>query len=113
MKSNKYVILSIIMATLLLIGGCSKTEKNANSTNTVKNEKVKVAVSIVPQESFVKAVGKDLVEVTTMIPPGHSPANYEPSPKEMIGLSNASMYFAIGVPTEKANILTKLEDLNK
>ncbi|PAB57228.1 metal ABC transporter solute-binding protein, Zn/Mn family [Anaeromicrobium sediminis] len=113
MKYNKYIVLSLILTTLLLIGGCSKKEENANSENTVKDEKVKIAVSIIPQETFVKAVGKDLVEVTTMIPPGHSPANYEPTPKEMIGLSNASMYFAIGVPTEKANILTRLEDLNE
>lgn len=47
-----------------------------------------------------------------MIPPGYNPENYAPTPQEMAQLSKASLYFAIGVPTEKANILPYLKDLN-
>ncbi|UNC93924.1 zinc ABC transporter substrate-binding protein [Candidatus Contubernalis alkalaceticus] len=79
----------------------------------VSEDKLTVAVSIVPQEAFVKAVAGDLVEVVTMVPPGSSPANYEPAPKEMEGLSKSQIYFSIGVPTEQANILPGLKDLNE
>ena len=44
---------------------------------TAKNDKLTVAVSIPPAETFVKAVAGDLVDVVTIIPPGNSPANYQ------------------------------------
>ena len=72
-----------------------------------------VAVSIVPEETFVKKVGGDNVEVITMIPPGYSPANYAPTPKELMQFSDAEIYFTIGVPTEKANILPGVESFNE
>ncbi|MCT4605151.1 MAG: zinc ABC transporter substrate-binding protein [Marinisporobacter sp.] len=72
-----------------------------------------VAVSIVPQETFVKVVGGDLIEVITMIPPGNSPENYAPSPRELQMLSKSRVYFSIGVPTEKANIIPKLASINE
>jgi zinc transport system substrate-binding protein len=75
--------------------------------------KIQVAVSIVPQAEFVKAVGGDLVDVVTMIPPGKSTENYAPTPQEIEEFSNSSLYFAIGVPTETANILPKAGELNK
>lgn len=83
-----------------------------NTADNQVNDKVTVAVSIIPQETFVKAVAGDLVDIAVMIPPGNSPANYAPSPQELIKLSDASLYFSIGVPTEKANILPKLPDIN-
>ena len=46
-----------------------------------------------------------------IVPPGNSPGNYEPTPQEMESFSRASIYFTIGVPTEKANILPKAEDM--
>ena len=68
-----------------------------------------VAVSIVPQATFVKAVCGDLVKVVTMIPPGASPESYEPTPKQMAEFSKAIVYFAIGVPTEETSILPNVE----
>lgn len=64
-----------------------------------------VAVSVVPQKAFVEAVGGELVNVVTMIPPGKSPENYEPSPKLMAQFSEANIFFSIGVPAEEAYIL--------
>jgi zinc transport system substrate-binding protein len=74
---------------------------------------IKVAVSILPQERFVREVGGNLVEVLAMIPAGASPANYQPTPNEMTKLSEADLYFSIGVSTERANILPKIEDMNE
>ncbi len=74
--------------------------------------KLTVAVSIVPEETFVKKVAGDLVKTVVMIPPGYSPANYSPNPREMQALSDSSIYFSIGVPTESANIIPKLKGIN-
>ncbi|NLP29589.1 MAG: zinc ABC transporter solute-binding protein [Clostridiales bacterium] len=68
-----------------------------------------VAVSIVPQKTFVEAVCEDLVEVITIIPPGYSPENYEPSSKQVEKLNDISIYFSIGVPAE-GKILSNIDN---
>jgi len=62
----------------------------------------KVFVSIVPQKYFVERVGGGLVDVQVLVQPGHSPATYEPTPRQMAQLSHAEVYFRIGVPFENA-----------
>ncbi|MEA1884364.1 MAG: zinc ABC transporter substrate-binding protein [Thermotogota bacterium] len=69
---------------------------------------INVAVSIVPQKTFVEAVGKDLVNVTVIIPPGYSPSNYAPTARQIVDFSKSSVYFTIGVPAEQSNILPKI-----
>lgn len=102
------IALTIFSLMLFVITGCE------NKTTTEKmNEKPIIAVSIVPQKTFAEAVCGDMAEVFVMIPPGNSPANYEPTPKEMEQFSKAKLYFAIGVPTEEANILPKAEEINE
>ena len=64
-------------------------------------EKVSVFVSILPQRYFLERIGGDAVEVSVMVMPGASPATYEPTPRQMAGLTRAKAYFSIGVPFEK------------
>ena len=64
--------------------------------------KINAIVSIVPQKSFVEAIGGDLVNVSVMVLPGNSPHSYEPKPSQMKELNNAKIYFAIGVEFENA-----------
>ena len=78
----------------------------------VAGDPVKVAVSIVPQATFVEAVAGKYADVVILVPPGRSPGNYEPTPREMQDLSDALVYFSIGVPTEAANILARLDSFN-
>ncbi|WP_432734652.1 metal ABC transporter solute-binding protein, Zn/Mn family [Maridesulfovibrio sp. FT414] len=63
---------------------------------------MQVTVSILPLKYFVEKIGGDHVEVNVMVRPGSSPATYEPQPKQMAQLSRADVYFAIGVPFERA-----------
>lgn len=97
---------AFIISTL----GCSKPNSSKNNNS---NNKVTVAVSIVPEETFVKAVGGDLVNIVTLIPPGKSPENSQPSPELLQKFSDAKTYFTIGVPTEKDSILPKVKSINK
>lgn len=61
---------------------------------------VRVVVSVAPQEEFVKAVGKDKVQVTVMVPSGSDPHTYEPRPQQMQELSQAQLYLMVGSPLE-------------
>jgi zinc transport system substrate-binding protein len=62
---------------------------------------VQVTVSILPQVWFVEEIGGDLVEVAVLVGPGHSPATYEPTPKQMAVLEKADLFLAAGVPFEQ------------
>jgi zinc transport system substrate-binding protein len=62
---------------------------------------IPVTVSILPQRYFVDKIGGNLVEVEVMVPPGATPEQYEPKPKQMSALSRSRIYFACGVPFEK------------
>ncbi len=61
---------------------------------------VNVVVSILPQQTFVKAIGGDKVDITLMVQPGNSPHSYEPKPSQMKDISKADLYMAIGVEFE-------------
>lgn len=102
---KNYLLFIILLLVIYISIGCTQ------STDGADDKKI-VAVSIVPQESFVKEVAGELVEVITLIPPGSSPETYSPTPKELQKFSQASIYFTIGVPAEEANILPAAKDLS-
>lgn len=105
-------IASLVIIGLLLNWGLACSPGARTSAPAQQEGKPIVAVSIVPEQGFIEAVARDMVEVVVMIPPGSNPENYAPTPQEMAQLSKASLYFSIGVPTEKANILPSIKDLN-
>jgi zinc transport system substrate-binding protein len=69
-----------------------------------------VAVSILPQTEFVSAIAGSAVKVISLVGPGASPHNYEPSPRQMADLSRASVWFTVGVEFETA-LLSKIKAL--
>ncbi|MFA7076370.1 MAG: zinc ABC transporter substrate-binding protein [Candidatus Izemoplasmatales bacterium] len=101
---KKTFLLLFILILSFMIVGCQNT--------TQQNSRLNIAVTIVPEEAFVKNIGGEYINVLTIIPPGYSPANHEPSAKMMAELSDVDAYFAIGVPAEEGNIFPKVSELN-
>jgi zinc transport system substrate-binding protein len=64
-------------------------------------DKISVFVSILPQKYFVQKVGGDLVDVSVMVRSGTDAHSFEPKPQQMIALSKAKIYFAIGIEFEQ------------
>lgn len=112
-KSICNVLSFMIILSLVFLFGCSKQglETAKEEQENVSENKPIIAVTIVPEKTFVEAVCGDLAEVVTLVPPGNSPENYEPTPMEIEKFSKASLYFSIGVPTEEANILPNAGDV--
>jgi zinc transport system substrate-binding protein len=105
-KQRLFFVIIFMVFLLAVIPGC--TGHPAQSSD--KGGKMTVAVSIVPQKTFVETICGDHVNVITMIPPGFSPENYEPTPKDAQMLDDAAVYFSIGVPAEAASILPRIRD---
>ena len=105
LKIVSLIILFVVVIVLLLFFSVKGKENDDN--------KAIIAVSIVPEVEFVKAVSGDDFQVVTMIPSGASPENYEPTPMEREKFERASIYFSIGVPTEENNILPSISENTK
>ena len=65
-----------------------------------KSDKLNVYVSIMPQKFFAEKVGGGLVNVSVLVPSGTSPENFDPSPKQIVQLGSADVYFTIDIPFE-------------
>ena len=111
-------LFSIIMTCLLVVAlaGCGNAANKPADTAQTENKqaeekketpaaKLKTVVTILPQMEWVQAVAGDLAEVTALLPPGASPEVYQASPKEMIALEEADLYFTISVPVEVEGII--------
>jgi zinc transport system substrate-binding protein len=84
-----------LITALFLFNGCG------NSSTEISKDKPVISVSVLPQKYFVQRIAGDNVEVHVMIPPGHSPASYSPTPQQMTKLSRSKLYFRIGhIPFE-------------
>ena len=102
---RKFILILMTLFMSALLFSCNIKEDS--NKNTI------VAVGIVPQATFVNMVSMGNVETIILIPPGYSPANYQPSSREMQILSDADIYFTLQMPTEEANILPKIKNFNK
>lgn len=112
MKKLIKIVLSVtLVVSSFLLTSCNKSKINSDSE--FDNKKPTITVSIVPEKTFVKAVAGNLVNIVTMIPPGESPENFEPTPDLLQKFSNSKIYFSINVPTEINSIIPKINDFNK
>jgi len=74
--------------------------------------KVNVAVSIPPQEYILEQIAPNMLNTALIVKPGNSPHTYEPKPSQMVEISKARIYFAIGVEFENV-WLDKFKAQNK
>ncbi|MEA3339780.1 MAG: zinc ABC transporter substrate-binding protein, partial [Chloroflexota bacterium] len=69
----------VSMLCILVLTGCGGAATQPVEPTTTLN----IVVSIVPQQYFVERIGGEHVNVTVMVPPGFSPATYEPKPEQL------------------------------
>ncbi len=95
MKNTRRIVAAVFAAFLAIMPLLASCEKNQTDDG-----RPTIAVSILPEATFVRAVAGELAELITLIPPGYSPENYEPTPSDMMSFERAALYFSIGVPAE-------------
>ena len=105
------VRLETLVSMLCILAGCggAATQAPAEPAGVLN-----VVVSIVPQQYFVERIGGERISGTVMVPPGFSPATYEPKPEQLQALSEADAYARIRVPFEEAwmdRIVSANEDM--
>ncbi len=63
---------------------------------------LRVGVSVPPLAWFAQELAGPDAEVVTALPPGASPASWDPTPRQVIALSSVDLFVAVGVPMERA-----------
>lgn len=104
---SKWKITIIILILAIVIG--LLIFYSFSTTKPTNSDKLGVMVTVAPQMEFVKAVGKDKVDVTVMVPAGADPHTYEPLPSQIQQLSRAKIYLQVGSPLEFE--LTKMDKI--
>jgi len=97
-----FVVKIFVLACFLLLAtACSRQ---------AKSDRLLIAVSIPPQAWFVSQIAGEKARSLTLVPPGQNPHNYEPSPRQIQGLSSAGAWILSGAEFE-ISLLPKITAL--
>lgn len=90
MKNIRYIVLIAIAAVCML-----STQSCSNSARRNRGERI-ISVTIEPQRYFAEAIGGDKFTIKSMVPKGSSPETYDPTPQQLVALSESEAYLRIG-----------------
>ncbi len=82
----------LIITIMLITSGCTTSEQKA------------ITVSIAPLKSLTEAIAGDAWLVYSLVPPGKSPEDYEPSIQDMMHLEDSQIIFHLSLPAEKSTL---------
>lgn len=116
---KRHIAILLCAATILSAGlcACSNGDTEASSSagqpQSVQSisslpqadpasggKKLKVSVTFNAMKEFTEAVGKDKVEISTIIPDGTEPHDFEPKAQDLVGLSTAKVFVYSGLGME-------------
>lgn len=106
MITKRFLFPIFLLALLAALAACGGEKYEAPPADADVN----VAVSILPQQYFVKKVGGEHVSVLVMAGPGVNPLTYEPPEGQFKALNDRDLYFLMGIPPENA-WLTQIAEL--
>lgn len=110
----EFVVATIVVAVMASACAGGPTPTPTTELAVAPKTKVRVVVSIVPLATFAEQVGKDNVKVSIMVPPGASPHTYEPTPSQLVEVSQADMFVKAGSGVEfELAWMDKIIDANK
>lgn len=89
----KKVAIFIGILSVLAFSGCSRQSEDTSG-------KVKVSVSFNAMQELVSVVGGDKVSITTIVPDGTEPHDFEPKGRDMETLSKADIFVYNGLGME-------------
>lgn len=105
MMIDKFICLFYFLTFFSILSG--ETDENPSDPAGP----LKVYVSIPPQAYFVERLGSDYVTVNVLAGKGADPHTFEPTPKQIMSLGQADIYFSIGMHFETL-LLKKIRGSN-
>lgn len=95
---KKVLVITFLLIFCAITFGCGG-KTISSSTEELQNKPV-VYCSFYPLYDFVGQIGREKIELKSIVPFGAEPHGYEPSAKKITGLAKADAIFFIGVGME-------------
>jgi zinc transport system substrate-binding protein len=105
-KAGFYCLLLLVLFGLFT--GCGATQASETAKQE-KSGKVEVMVSFNALREIAEAIGKDKIEVKTIIPDGTEPHDFEPTARDLKELHSARVFVYNGFDMEKSWVDKALE----
>jgi len=93
----------LLLSALIFTAGCTTQPEPATGTPAAETpvvaetaEKPKLVATLFPQYDFVRVIAGDLVDVSLLLPPGVESHSYEPTPKDIAGITEADAFLFTG-----------------
>lgn len=86
----------MIISTFTLLAACTAK----NNIETKDNSKVQVVVTFNALREFAEAVGKDKIQVKTIVPNGTEPHDFEPKARDLESLQKSKVFVYNGLGME-------------
>ncbi|MDF1496373.1 metal ABC transporter substrate-binding protein [Caproiciproducens sp. CPB-2] len=80
--------------------GAAPASSTAAEESKGPDSRIKVSVTFNAMKEFTEAVGKDKVDVATIIPDGTEPHDFEPKAQDLVALSTAQVFVYSGLGME-------------
>jgi zinc transport system substrate-binding protein len=106
-----FIVLTITLFSSIIPKSIATTNLSQNSNNSINesegqglissnNANLKIFASFYPIYDFVKQIGKDRVDVSTIVPASIEPHDFEPTARQIIELQKADVIFINGAGFE-------------
>jgi zinc transport system substrate-binding protein len=88
------------LAAAALFAACNQSPEAPSRTQSVAPPRLAVVASFYPLREFARQVGGERAEVTSMVPPGVEPHDWEPAPQDVARLERARVFIYNGAGFE-------------
>lgn len=94
-KTLAFLIAAVLFLSLL--SGCSpEPNQEVPAAERTKSDKIQVVATLFPQYDFTRQIAGDKAEVTLLLPPGVESHSYEPTPSDVIKISQSDLFIYTG-----------------
>ncbi len=97
---SKLGIISLCAASLMALGALQACSADSQAPDTQEGDKISVVASFYPMADFAQKIGGDHVSVTTLVPGGVEPHDWEPTPQDIARLEKAQVFVYNGAGME-------------
>ncbi len=94
-KVTRSAAVTMLLVSMLLFSACGQ-EEAAQTAAPDGGEKLSVVTTIFPPYDFVSKIGGEYVEVTMLLKPGMESHSYEPTPRDIISITESDLFLYAG-----------------
>lgn len=94
-KGRSWLVLALVLVATLALAACTTTAQQSATPS-----KATAIATFYPLQYLAQRIGGDRVEVSSLVPPGVEPHDFEPSPQDIVAIQRGSLFVYNGAGLE-------------